>query len=120
MSSTSFGAFGEALAAKFLIENGFQILIRNFRCGKNEIDIIAKKDNTISFVEVKTRRGSDFGHPAEALTRAKQNELAKAAECYLRKFPNNMETYRFDVVAIIISSGNKPEIAFIEDAFRVM
>ncbi len=119
-SNTSFGAFGETLAAEFLIKNGFEILVRNFRCGKNEIDLIAKKDNVISFVEVKTRKGLEFGHAAEAVTRTKQLELAKAAECYLRKFPNSANLYRFDVVAITITSGQAPDILLIEDAFRLM
>lgn len=119
-SNTSFGAFGENLAAEYLIKNGFEILARNFRCGKNEIDLIAKKGNVISFIEVKTRKGLAFGHAAEAVTRAKQNELAKAAECYLRKFPNCADLYRFDVVAITMTSGKTPDILFIEDAFRLM
>lgn len=119
-SNTSFGAFGEDLAAEFLKKNGFEILVRNFRCGKNEIDLIAKKGTTISFVEVKIRKGLEFGHAAEAVTRAKQSELAKAAECYLRKFPNSADLYRFDVVAITMTRGEAPDILFIEDAFRLM
>jgi putative endonuclease len=86
MSNTSFGTFGETLAVEFLTKNGFEILVRNFRCGKNEIDVIAKKGNVISFVEVKTRKGLEFGHAAEAVTRAKQKELAKAAECIFASF----------------------------------
>lgn len=120
MSNLSLGAFGETLAAEFLAQNGFEILVRNFRCGKNEIDLIARKGDTISFVEVKTRQSAEFGRPAEAITRAKQKELAKAAECYLRKFPNGAELYRFDVVAITVVSGGAPDILFIEDAFRMM
>ncbi len=119
-SKTSFGTFGENLAAEFLTKNGFEILHRNFRCGKNEIDLIAKKDGVISFVEVKTRKGVEFGHAAEAVTGAKQKELAKAAECYLRKFVNSADLYRFDVIAITVTSGQTPEILFIEDAFRLM
>lgn len=119
MSNTSFGTFGENLAAEFLTKNGFEILVRNFRCGKNEIDVIAKKGNVISFVEVKTRKGLEFGHAAEAVTRAKQKELAKAAECYLRKFPNHADLYRFDVIAITITNDHAPDILFIEDAFRI-
>lgn len=119
-SNTSFGAFGENLAAEFLTKKGFEILARNFRCGKNEIDLIVKKDNVISFVEVKTRRGLEFGHAAEAVTRAKQKELAKAAECYLRKLQTHADLYRFDVIAITMMSGEAPDILFIEDAFRLM
>jgi|YNPMSStandDraft_2_1061718.scaffolds.fasta_scaffold05130_3 putative endonuclease len=119
-ANTSLGAFGENLAAEFLTNHGFEILVRNFRCGKNEIDLIAKKGTVISFVEVKTRKGKEFGHPAEAVTRTKQTELAKAAECYLRKFPNSADLYRFDVIAITIINNQAHEILFIEDAFRIM
>lgn len=117
-SNASLGAFGEGLAAEFLAQKGFEILARNFRCGKNEIDLVAKKNGVISFVEVKTRKGLAFGHPAEAITSAKRREMTKAAECYLRRFPNQAEAYRFDVVAIVVSDERKPEILFIEDAFR--
>ncbi|MCS6990149.1 MAG: YraN family protein [Chloroherpetonaceae bacterium] len=120
MSNLSLGAFGEKLAAEFLAKNGFEILARNVRCGKNEIDLVARKNGVISFVEVKTRRGAEFGHPAEAVTLAKQRELAKAAEHYLRKFPNQSELYRFDVIAITIAEKGAPDILFIEDAFRAM
>ncbi|KER09336.1 MAG: hypothetical protein HY22_12245 [[Candidatus Thermochlorobacteriaceae] bacterium GBChlB] len=112
------GDDGEELAAKFLTENGFLILTRNFRCGKNELDIVAEKNNVISFVEVKTRVGTAFGAPIDAITKAKQRELVKAAECYLQRFPDATKSYRFDVVGILIEN-DLPSITFIEDAFRI-
>ncbi len=113
------GDDGEELAAKFLIENGFLILTRNFRCGKNELDIVAEKNNVISFVEVKTRVGKAFGTPIDAMTKTKQREMTKAAECYLQRFPDATKLYRFDVIGILIEN-NLPSITFIEDAFRIL
>jgi putative endonuclease len=118
VTNQDIGKRGEELATQFLTEQGFKILTRNFRCGKNEIDVIIEKDNVISFVEVKTRMSDAFGNPAEAVTRAKQREITKAAECYLQQNPAADKSYRFDVVAILIEN-NTPRITFIEDAFRI-
>lgn len=112
------GRSGEDYAAKFLKAQGFEILARNYRCGKNEIDIIAQREKAISFIEVKTRRTTNFGHPAEAVTKSKQREIAKAAECYIRTSNSADVSYRFDVVAISLG-GLEPVIELIEDAFRV-
>jgi putative endonuclease len=119
MTHTDFGRYGEDLAEKFLKENGFTILSRNYRCGKNELDFIAQRKSIVSFVEVKTRHGDAFGHPAEAVTRAKQKEMAKAADCYIQRNPRSDVDYRFDIVAIIIRNQT-PDFTFIEDAFRLM
>lgn len=118
MNLHTLGQRGEALAAEFLKAKGFEILVQNFRCGRNEIDLIARRGNVISFVEVKTRRSSDFGHPAEAVTKAKQRELAKAAQCYIERAAHHSVSYRFDVVAIWMHH-TPPTIELIEDAFRI-
>ncbi|MCS7013370.1 MAG: YraN family protein [Chloroherpetonaceae bacterium] len=112
------GQRGEALAAEFLKAKGFEILAQNYRCGRNEIDLIAKRNNVISFVEVKTRRSYEFGHPAEAVTKSKQREIAKAALCYIERAAHQGVTYRFDVVAVMLHH-TPPAIELIEDAFRI-
>lgn len=112
------GRAGEDYAVEFLAERGFEILARNYRCGRNEIDLIAKRGNIISFVEVKTRRTAAFGHPTAAITTSKQREIAKAAECYIHAAHHPDALYRFDVVAISFANGI-PTIEFIEDAFRI-
>ncbi len=112
------GRSGEHYAVEFLKAQGFEILARNYRYGKNEIDIIAQREKVISFIEVKTRRTSEFGHPAEAVTRSKQREMAKVAEHYIRTCTLADVSYRFDVVAISFA-GPEPVVELIEDAFRI-
>ena len=67
----SLGKYGEQLAADFLANRGFSILHKNWRHGHREIDIIAVKDKTLHFIEVKTRRNTNFGYPEEGVNRKK-------------------------------------------------
>jgi len=118
VSNQSLGRSGEEIAAHYLSQKGYKVLERNFRCGKNEVDLIIRKDDIIAFVEVKLRRSTAYGHPLEAITMAKQKELAKAADCYIRKFPSSNTMYRFDVIGIL-ADGFQEEISHLEDAFRL-
>ena len=77
------GDHGEEFAAGMLMDRGYQILERNYRCRSGEIDIIAIRDGIIHFIEVKTRSGSEYGDPAEAVNESKQKRIRKSAECYL-------------------------------------
>jgi putative endonuclease len=112
------GRSGEKYAVEFLRARGFEILARNYRCGKSEVDIVAQHGKVISFIEVKTRRTSDFGHPAEAVTRSKQREIAKVAEYYICTKGSADVSYRFDVVVVFLG-GPQPVVELIEDAFRI-
>lgn len=98
---TDLGKTGEEIAVRYLEENGYRILCRNFRFGKAEIDIIAqKKPETIIVVEVKTRNSDFFGDPQSFVTPAKIKNLVKAADYYV--ISNNLEAeVRFDIVAIL-------------------
>ena len=112
------GKFGEDLAVEFLQKKGFLILERNFRFGKKEIDIIAQKEETIVFVEVKVGRSKNFGEPAERVTTKKQKQITEVALSYIQK--NNLEgnDFRFDVITI--KSGKKePILEHFENAFLV-
>ena len=73
MEKNELGTWGEDYACRYLIQNGFTMLSRNFRFKKYEIDIVAKKDNEIIIVEVKTRQTAEIGEPWRAVTRSKQN-----------------------------------------------
>ena len=122
-----FGKKGEEIASNFLKKRGYEILTRNYRSGRSEIDLITMKGNTVAFVEVKTRHNLNYGHPAEAVTESKQREIIKAAKKFIQEHPHQGIDYRFDVVAIILdeskrNSFNEPseDIFFIEDAFRAM
>jgi putative endonuclease len=68
VSGKPLGDRGEALAARFLERAGWTILVRNFRMGHKEIDLVARRGEVVAFVEVKTRAGTGFGHPLEAIT----------------------------------------------------
>lgn len=109
------GVKGEILALDFLEKKGFTILETNWRFGKTEIDLIARDGHTLIIVEVKTRTGSRFGFPEQAVTAEKQRNIALAAEEYLEQHNLDMDV-RFDVVAITYEDG-KPEIHHIPDAF---
>ncbi|HEY5037462.1 MAG TPA: YraN family protein [bacterium] len=94
------GKKGEEKAAAFLRLKGYKILEKNYRVGQGEIDLIARRSNTLVFVEVKTRRGKAQGSPLEAVTPHKVKRLSGAAAAYLASHPLNGATCRFDVVTI--------------------
>jgi putative endonuclease len=109
------GKRGEDLAAQYLLENGFEILERNWRFEKKEIDIIALKGNLIAIVEVKTRSTAYFGRPEEFVTKAKQKFLVHAADAFAQHLDFEAEI-RYDIIAIVLN-GTQAEINHIEDAF---
>lgn len=110
------GIKGEQIAVNFLINNNYAILFRNWRFGKKEVDIIAHKDNTLVFVEVKTRSHFDFGFPEEAVNTQKQSFLKLAAEAFIDSNPQ-YTLLRFDIISILLDAGNVKEILHFEDAF---
>jgi len=110
------GQKGEELAQQYLIDKGFEIRHLNWRHKKNEIDIIAEKNNLLVVVEVKTRSNDYFENPKEAVTRKKQKFIITATEAYIIEFDVDLEV-RFDIVSVLISN-NKSEIEHIEDAFQ--
>lgn len=99
------GKYGEELACSYLRANGYEILARNFRCHRyGEIDVIARRQGILSFIEVKTRATARFGRPVEAVTLSKQRKIYRCAEYYLQcaGLINCMPVLSFDVVEIII------------------
>ena len=109
------GVWGEDLAAAYLREKGYVILERDWHSGHRDIDIIAHKDSTIVFVEVKTRSSRDFLDPITAVNRQKQNNLLHAINHYLQ-YKRINSAYRFDVITIVGTQGClTPEIEHIED-----
>lgn len=117
MSGT--GGYGEQLAVRYLEQNGYRVLERNWRAGKSgEIDIIAYDGPVLAFVEAKTRSGGPSGGPQRAITPRKQAQLARLAMRYLyRTGLYGTVDCRFDVVAIELTAG-RPRIELIKDAFR--
>jgi putative endonuclease len=103
------GAKGEDIAVRFLRNKGYRILERNYRVKLGEIDIIAEQGADLVFIEVKTRSDRFFGSPLEALTEAKQRQLARVALEYLSKKEWLDRPVRFDVVGIHLPRINAPQ-----------
>jgi len=109
------GAWGENLAADYLLAHGYELVARNVRTEAGEIDLIARKDELLVFVEVKTRRNDRFGAPEEAITPVKQQRMADAAELWLAAHPDETGDWQLDVIAIRVRPGNQsPEILHLE------
>jgi putative endonuclease len=112
------GVLGEKLACRYLKHNGYKILFRNFR-GRSggEIDVVCRDNDTLVFVEVKTRGREDFGRPVEAVDREKRKRISRGALAWLRVLDNPDILFRFDVVEVIIADGAKPRLELIKNAF---
>ena len=110
------GEAGEDLAAVALKKQGYKILERNWRSPLGEVDLIARHGKFLVLVEVKTRRGSRFGEPQEAVSPAKQNKLRRLADYYLREKRLKEVPVRFDVVGVTFYNENH-EMEIIKNAF---
>ncbi len=115
-----FGEKGENRATQFLKLRGYQILTRNVRFSKGEIDIVAKNENSIVFIEVKTRHSAEYCHPIEAVDKKKQKKIKQMGLRYYRekKYAGQGFAIRFDIVTLIWPDGEEPVIEHFVDAFR--
>ncbi|WP_343328403.1 YraN family protein [Polaribacter staleyi] len=109
------GKEGEKLAIDFLLKNGYKILETNYRYLKAEVDIIAKKDNTLAVVEVKTRSTDYFGNPQDFVNPKKIKLLLSAIDYYVVDKDLDVDV-RFDIIAII-HQQKETKIEHLEDAF---
>ncbi len=100
MDRKDMGQFGEQKAAEMLLRSGYSIIERNYRCGAGEIDIVAKTERTLIFVEVKSRRSDMFGTPAEAVTKKKRDHIRKVAMYYIKTHDIDFTDVRFDVIEV--------------------
>jgi putative endonuclease len=110
------GTQGEDIATAHLVKAGYSILERNWRFGKEEIDIIARIGEELVIVEVKTRNSDFFGEPHEFVSKGKQSHMIRAASAYIEKNDLDLET-RFDVIGIIINQRGQ-KLEHIEGAFQ--
>ena len=94
------GREGEEIAVRYLLENGYKIIERNFFCYSGEIDIISKDKNEYVFIEVKTRTSKAYGEPIEAVHSIKQKHIWKAAEYYVYKNKLEKAFIRLDVIEV--------------------
>lgn len=110
------GNKGEEIAKIFLKEKNYQILDTNWRFSKAEIDIIAKYEDILIFVEVKTRSYETFGEPESFVDEKKEHLMLDAAQVYMQRMNHDWEI-RFDIIGITLRQGYPPKIRHYEDAF---
>lgn len=110
------GKTGEDLAATYLEQKGYNIIERNWRSRRNEVDVIAFKKDTLHFVEVKTRTALDFALPEAKVKGPKLLHLKQAAEVYLQRNPK-WKWIQFDILSIIKKDNGYTSYFLIEDVF---
>ena len=118
MPGKPLGDRGEEIAARWLQARGWTLLARNFRMGRKEIDLVARRGEVVAFVEVKTRAGRGYGHPLEAITWKKRREIRQVAQAWMDRFGRAGDVYRFDAVAVLVEGGGEPVVEHVEDAWR--
>jgi putative endonuclease len=114
------GLRGERVAERWLHVHGWDIADRRFRNGHRDIDIVAtradRSGRMVAFVEVKTRKSSDFGGPVSAVNWRKQRELSRSAKVWISRFQQPGDTFRFDVIGVILEA-EKVRVQHVENAF---
>ena len=117
MKRREIGILGEKAARDFLGENGYDIIETNYRCPEGEIDIIAQQEETLVFIEVRTKSGWRYGSPEESITPAKMEKLRTVAAHYGQNRGNLPALWRIDVVAVQMDGDNRiSRIEIIENA----
>jgi len=113
------GRWGEDLAAQHLAAGGARVLARNWRCPAGELDIVAlEPDGTLVFCEVKTRRGTGYGEPAEAVGPRKARRVRELACRWLAQDrPPGPHDLRFDVVSVVRRRDGPPQVVHLRGAF---
>ncbi|MBX2972205.1 MAG: YraN family protein [Flavobacteriales bacterium] len=110
------GAIGEQYACRFLEDLGYEVVARNWRFGKDELDIIARTARELVIVEVKTRSTDIHGQPEEAVKKGKRSTMIRGANAYVQASGCEL-ALRFDIVSVILHPSGKPYIHHIPDAF---
>ena len=115
----SLGQRAEALAASYLEERGYRVVVRNWRRPECELDMVVSQDDLCIFVEVRSRTGIESGHPLETVTASKRARILRAARLYMDEEKPQAASFRFDVVGVTFGKDEQPtEIVHIEDAFQ--
>ena len=115
-NNTGIGKEGEDYAARWLEKEGYEILHRNWRYRRYEIDIIARRAEILHFIEVKARQWNAFGYPEESVSPKKIRNMMRAAVAWRIRFPGAYRT-QYDVLAITIRPGGEPEYFFFGDVY---
>ena len=104
------GAYGERVAARHLVEEGLELLDRNWRCDAGEIDLVLRDGDVLVFCEVKTRTGTAYGHPLEAVDEVKTRRLVHLASRWIDAHGVVPADVRYDVVAVLKSPRGAAEV----------
>lgn len=125
MSSTAvnqahaLGRWGEEQAERYLVRRGWRVLARNYRFGRREVDLVVRKGAVVAFVEVKTRAGTGFGTPQEAITGFKRQEIEAVAMHFLKCHGFTDVDVRFDAVGIVLNRETRVlRLEHVPDAWR--
>jgi putative endonuclease len=114
----AFGVLGERIAERWLRRRGWRVVQRRFRSGHRDIDLVVEQDGIVAFVEVKARRGAEFGGPVQAVNWRKRKELERSATVWIDRHGREAETYRFDVVGVLLN-GADVRVCHVENAFAI-
>ena len=112
----AFGELGERIAERWLRRRGWRVVQRRFRNGHRDIDLVVERDGMVAFVEVKARRGEEFGGPVQAVSWRKRKELERSALVWIDRHGREAESYRFDVVGVLLK-GADVRVCHVENAF---
>ena len=117
-ATQAFGELGERIAERWLRRQGWRVVMRRFRSGHRDIDLVVEREGTVAFVEVKARSGREFGDPVEAVNWRKQRELARSASVWIDRHGRPTDSYRFDVIGVLME-GERVRIRHIPNAFSL-
>lgn len=109
----AFGAWGEDLAAQYVESLGWTIIARNWMCDVGEIDLIARDDQTVVFIEVKARSGTGFGDSLESITTAKVRKLHELALAWLVNQDEGVHSVRIDAIGVMVRPGAEPTVTHV-------
>lgn len=114
------GRFGEDYTADFLVNNGYEIVVRNFRKRGGELDIVALKDSELAVVEVKTRKFGSLTEGIDAITYQKKKNIIQTTAKFLNESEIEFSEMRFDVAEIVVTTEENPQVIefnYYENAF---
>jgi putative endonuclease len=115
------GQRAESLAAAYLEERGYAIVVRNWRRPEGELDLVVAGEGVCIFVEVRSRTGIERGHALETVNASKRARVIRSARLYLDEEKPQAAAFRFDVIGVTFSAedGSPPQIVHVEDAFQL-
>jgi putative endonuclease len=114
----AFGQLGERIAERWLRRRGWRVVQRRFRNGRRDIDLVVEREGTVVFVEVKARKGAEFGGPVQAVDWRKRRELKRSAMIWIDRHGREAESYRFDVIGVLLD-GAGVRVCHVENAFSL-